>query len=713
MTRIAQQGSGLFDRISGIVAGAMVLAVALGSASIARAAEDLLIADFEGEDYAGWTVEGEAFGDAPARGELPGQMSVTGFLGRGLVNSFVGGDGSTGRLVSPAFAIQRPVINFLAGGGAHSGETCINLRVDDKVVRTATGPNETSGGSEELDWYSWDVRDLIGKRAVIEIVDTHTGGWGHINVDHIHQSDVSRMTAPRERVIVAEQRYLHLPVKTGGKKQRVQVLHDNEIVRDFEIELAEERPDFWVSCDLAPWKGQQLTVRASRLAERSTILDRLRQSNDFPVVGFDTPDRPRIHFTAPRGWLNDPNGLVYLDGEWHLFYQHNPYGWNWGNMHWGHATSRDLVHWKHHPIALTPKKFGDWAFSGSAVVDTENTSGWKTGPEPVLVAAYTSTGRGECIVYSNDRGRTWTEFEGNPVVTHEGRDPRLLWHAKTKRWVMAIYREADDNRWIVFYTSPDLKTWEYTSRIADFFECPDLFELPVDGSEESKWVLYGASGEYILGEFDGREFHKESGKHRLWHGNFYAAQTFSNVSDGRRIQIGWGQGIDFPGRSFNQQMTIPVELRLVKTEEGPRMAAMPVRELREAAKHDLKSTRTVDGVMEIPSLALPIDLELRCEAPAEGTLRLELWGEPITVDFGRKTIAVCDVPAAPLNDSGEEFRLRAIADTGSIEVFVGEGLTAISAKARPRLDSPAIFLMREGAPLKVELRECWNYQDGR
>ena len=191
---------------------------------------------------------------------------------------------------------------------------------------------------------------------------------------------------------------------------------------------------------------------------------------------------------------------------------------------------------------------------------------WHRGSPP-LVVAFTSTGRGECIAYSNDRGRTWTEYAGNPVVRHAGRDPRLLWHEPTKRWVMAVYDETGGARSIAFHSSPDLKTWRFESRIDGFFECPELFELPVDGDCPARrlWVLYAADGEYRLGQFDGQRFAPETGKLRVWYGNFYASQTFSDAPDGRRIQIGWANGIAFPGEPFNQQMTVPCELTLRPT----------------------------------------------------------------------------------------------------------------------------------------------------
>ncbi|HEY2253187.1 MAG TPA: glycoside hydrolase family 32 protein, partial [Planctomycetaceae bacterium] len=530
---------------------ALVVLVLL-AASLAQAADraDVLIADFEGDDYGKWTVAGSAFGLKPAPGALPGQMPVGGFLGKGLVNSFQGGDDSKGKLTSPEFKIERKHINFLIGGGKYPGQTCINLVVAGKVVRTATGPNDRPGGSEQLDWSNWDVSDLADQMAVIEIVDDRAGGWGHINVDHIVQSDRPRRFAPAKRQLVVQKRYLYLPVKTGGQKARMKLVDQGRTVREFDIELAEGAPDFLAFCDVQQFHGRRLSMEVDRLPVESQALDAITQGDAVPDAGslYAEPARPQFHFTSRRGWLNDPNGLVYSHGQWHLFYQHNPYGWGWGNMHWGHAVSPDLFHWQELPIALYPQRYDDWCFSGSAVVDTKNTSGFRTGSGDLLVAAYTSTGRGECIVYSNDAGRTWTEFAGNPVVKHAGRDPKLIWHEPSQTWVMAVYDEPEGKRQIAFYSSKDLKSWAYESRIDGFFECPDLFELPIDGkSDRSNWVLTAADGKYVLGRFDGKRFEAETEKLQVWHGNFYAAQTYSDAPQGRRVQIGWGNGIEFRG----------------------------------------------------------------------------------------------------------------------------------------------------------------------
>ena len=395
-------------------------------------------------------------------------MAVEGFQGRGLVNSFSGGDGSTGTLTSPAFTIDRKAIHFLIGGGGWTDRTCINLIVDGRIVRTANGPNTESGGSERLEPAGWDVSDLAAKTARLQIVDRAIGGWGHINVDHIVLSDKKPPRTLRDvtRALTLQHRYLHLPVKTGAKKCRVALIVDGAAVREFEIELADD-PDWWAHLDVSAWRGREAVLRVNRLAQEATALQRVTQADEIWAASgvYREPLRAQIHFSPRRGWNNDPNGLVYAQGEYHLYFQHNPYGWNWGNMHWGHAVSRDLVHWHELPIAIYPKRFGDWAFSGSAVVDRTNMSGWKQGDNDLLVAAFTSTGRGECIAYSCDRGRTWTEYEGNPVVKHNGRDPRLLWHGPTRRWVMAVYDESDGKRWIAFYTSSNLKTWTFRSRI--------------------------------------------------------------------------------------------------------------------------------------------------------------------------------------------------------------------------------------------------------
>ncbi len=349
---------------------------------------DIVLADFEGSDYAGWTATGGAFGTAPAKGALPGQMAVDGFLGKGLVNSFLGGDDATGTLSSPPFRVERPFLRFLIGGGKDLQKTCMELWVDDKVARSATGPNDRPGGSEHLDWQQWDVRDLEGQTAHLRVVDEAKGGWGHINVDQIVQTarPLPSWITNATREIVIEHRYLHFPVRTGDPKHWLSLRADGTLLKEFEIELADGDPGWWAFWDVSNLLGRRVTLVLDRMREGATALDAIRQADEIPGAAelYHEALRPQFHFSSRRGWNNDPNGLVYRAGEYHLFYQHNPFGWSWGNMHWGHAVSRDLVHWREVGEALEPDALGTM-FSGSGVVDWDNTSGLQRGAEPPLV----------------------------------------------------------------------------------------------------------------------------------------------------------------------------------------------------------------------------------------------------------------------------------------------------------------------------------------
>lgn len=677
-----------------------------------RAADDILIADFESETYGDWKATGEAFGTGPARGTLPGQMPVTGFLGKGLVNSFNKGDGTTGTLISPKFKIQRKFLNFLIGGGGHAGKTCMNLLLDGKVIRTATGPNTEPGGSEELDWSSWDVQNLMGKEVVIQIVDNHIGGWGHINVDHIVQSDAKKAVAAARREIRIEKRYLHLPVRTGAAKRRMKFIVDGKTVREFDIELADD-PALVVFSDVSQFRGQKLTLEVSKIPDDSTVLAKIAASDDLPAANnlYREKLRPQFHFTSRRGWLNDPNGLVYFQGEYHLFYQHNPYGWNWGNMHWGHAVSKDLVHWRELPEALYPPKYGDWCFSGSAFVVKKGQAGFE---RDTLVAAFTSTGRGECLTASSDAGRTWKELPGNPAVKHAGRDPKVIWHEPTKRWIMAVYDEFEGKRWIAFYSSPDLKKWDFESRIEGFFECPDLFEIAVNGTGERKWVLYAADGKYVLGQFDGHQFQAETGKHLVWYGNFYAAQTYSDAPDGRRIQIGWANGITFPGMPFNQQMTVAVELTLRSSTEGVRMFAEPVQSLEtlRTKNHQWKNLILKPGVNPLKDLRGEL-LDIRTEFATNASVGFSLHGTQVVYDAKNKELT-CGPVKAPLARDNGRIRLRILRDRGSIEVFANDGRVAMSVAAIAKNDNRAIEIFARGDAAKIvtldvsEMKSIWG-----
>ncbi len=537
-------------------------------------------------------------------------------------------------------------------------------------------------------------------------LQSHSGRVEFRKVQVSEQSDRRRALEPASRTIALNERYLHLPVQNAAPVRKVTIRCNGATVREFDIKLAEGKPDFWVFDDLQTLQGNTVEV-AAVLPVGSTALASITQRGrppDSDTIGREA-GRPRFHFTARRGWLNDPNGLVFQDGEYHLFFQHNPYGWDWGNMHWGHAVSRDLVHWEEIGEAIRPRAYGDWAFSGSAVIDRENTSGFGSARRAALVAAFTSTGRGECIAFSNDGGRSFTEYDKNPVVKHRGRDPRLFWHEQTQRWVMAVYDEDQDRRWIAFHSSPDLKTWRYESRIEPFFECPDLFNLPVVGAAQAttRWVLSAADGQYLLGEFDGRTFTPDAPKkEQLWYGNFYAAQTFSDTPDGRRIQIGWANGITFPGEPFNQQMTVAVALSLCASPRGPRLFAQPVKELNALRKEScaIDAVAITAGRPLTLDLAEAADVELALKTSGDARVVVDVGGNQFTYNASEQTLTTGTI-RAPLALADGVLSLRVLLDRLSVELFAGDGALALSLPAARSAGSRRMTVSSSSGEVRV------------
>ncbi|ARN56628.1 glycoside hydrolase family 32 protein [Sedimentisphaera salicampi] len=654
--------------------------------------QDILIEDFESEDYGEWQVEGEAFGSGPAQGALPGQMEVGGFRGDRLANSYHGGDDSKGTLTSAKFEVKRPYISFLIGGGGYEGETCINLLSGGEVVRTAEGTNTQSGGSEQLMWDSWNVKKLHGKMVQIQIVDSRTGGWGHINIDHIIQSTKARRVVhDKQREFEFSSKYLNFPVKNGAAKRWISLFIDGEKVREFDIEIAPEDPDFWVYLDVSEFAGKTGSLQIDRCStEWEMGFDAVYQADSFPGQDnlYQEKRRPQFHFTSRRGWMNDTNGMVYHDGKYHLFYQHNPYGWKWGNMTWGHAVSTDLLHWDEWGDAIHPDQMGT-IFSGSAVVDHNNTSGFQTGSGEPLVAFYTSAGnngqwsRGEpftqSAAYSYDGGRSFTKYEGNPIIGEIAggtRDPKVFWHDPTNKWVMVLWIKEDI---FSLFTSDDLKNWQRRSDIPGFFECPEMFELPVDGDPaRSKWVVYGASGDYKLGDFNGTEFAAETEKIKYEYGNcFYASQTFNNVpkSDGRRIQMGWGRGIKMTDMPFNQMILFPVRLTLHSTDDGVRMFANPVREIANLHNQHWRSSEKLVRPGENPLSDISGELfHIKAVIEPRGADKIEFIIRDTAVSYDSSAQQLsCNGKSAPADLENGKLTLELLVDRMSIEIFAQNG----------------------------------------
>ena len=473
-------------------------------------------------------------------------------------------------------------------------------------------------------------------------------------------------------------RYINLPVSQAGGLAKMAFSAGGKQVKDFTIRLAPEKPDYWVFWDISKYKGTELKINYD-----GNISGLKYIYQDDRIAGQDSLykeiNRPQIHFSSRRGWNNDPNGLVWFDGEYHLYYQHNPFEKLWGNMHWGHAVSKDLVHWEEIGIALEPDSSGTM-FSGSAVIDRENTAGWG---KNALVAFYTAAGKkmSQNVAYSTNRGRSFTKYAGNPILGPD-RDPKVFWYEPKKTWVMVLY---NDN-YNIIYNSKDLKKWVEKSTVPGFYECPEFFELSVDGNpKNSKWVMYGASGTYMTGNFDGENFTPEHGKYFYSWGSQYAAQTYNNVPDGRRIQIGWGR-IEHKGMPFNQMMLFPSNLTLRTTSEGVRLFCEPVKEI-ESLHHksyswsNLTTEEANEKLKEVKG-----DLfHLKMNTEIVHGLGLELFyrGNPVVYfdgNFNRFNGApyICDIPGI------FRFDIEVILDRTSVEAYIGKGKLFISEQLKER-----------------------------
>ena len=443
------------------------------------------------------------------------------------------------------------------------------------------------------------------------------------------------------------------------------------------------------------------------------------------VVPYGEALRPQVHFTPAANFMNDPNGLVYFEGEYHLFYQHNPFGDRWGHMSWGHAVSPDLLHWTHLPVALAEES-GVMIFSGSAVVDRDDTSGL-CGGRPCLVAIYTGHSKElqtQNLAYSRDRGRTWTKFAGNPVVDvglKDFRDPKVFWYEPAKRWVMVTVLA--DQRKVRLFGSRDLKRWEVLSdfgpagAIGGVWECPDLFPLAVEGEAGSeRWVLDvdlnpggaagGSGGQYFVGRFDGTAFVAEQTSDRvLWSDfgkDFYATISFSDIppADGRRIWMAWMSNWQYandePTSPWRGALSVPRELALRRTPDGLRLAQRPVRELERLRSGD--TPVVVSSRTSLPAAA-EFQLTVSLGSAAAGIRLSNAAGESVEIGAGgspsevfvdrrrsRATPFHAEYPgrhAGPIRDARGVVELRVIVDTSTVEVFAGNGETTISDRLFP------------------------------
>ncbi len=479
----------------------------------------------------------------------------------------------------------------------------------------------------------------------------------------------------------------------------------------------------------ASWFG--LMVSYASVTCSQPVISSQAESNKL----FTEKHRPQFHFSPERNWMNDPNGMVYFEGEYHLFYQHDRYDEVFTNMSWGHAISKDLIHWKEYPKALVPDGDGlGLIFSGSIVVDKHDSAGFG---KNAFVAIYTGTHprQQQCIAYSTDKGRTWTKYKHNPVIRNEVdddipddfRDPKVVWHEPTKKWIMSL--AVKDH--VEFWSSTNLRQWSRESEFGKTFgshsgvwECPDLFELPIEGSAHKRWVLLvsinpggpngGSATQYFVGNFDGKHFvidedfnrQLTSGGRWVDYGtDNYAGVTWSNVTD-RRISIGWMSNWDYamkaPTHPWRGAMTIPRTLRLVQTHDGLRLASWPVKEIESICNNHKKVFKNervessfgfADAVSKTPIYELTLELEgadkngfvlelsndldqrlLVGFSPEEDRFFIDrtLSGKG---DFSNSFLARHH---APRLCQDRTIRLRILVDRSSVEIFADEGLTVMT-----------------------------------
>ena len=552
--------------------------------------------------------------------------------------------------------------------------------------------------------------------------------------------------------INTNQRYLLLPVEEVMPDVRVSMIVNNKEVNVADVRLAVNRVDYFVPLDLSDYAGKNILLKF-KLGSNDPIRGKLSAVCCKEMKLSDTFDtgnrekfRPTYHFSPLYGWMNDPNGMVYKDGEYHLFYQHNPYGSKWGNMHWGHAISKDLINWEHRPDAITPDALGT-IFSGSAVVDTDNTAGFGAG---AIVAIYTqnSDRQVQSIAYSTDNGRSFTKYENNPVLTSDARDfrdPKVFWHKETQRWIMllAVGQEMQ------IFSSSNLKDWAFESSFGEgqgahggVWECPDLFELPVDGTNEKKWVLLcnlnpggpfgGSATQYFVGTFNGKEFVNESPsktKWMDWGKDHYATVTWSDAPDNRRIAIAWMSNWqyanDVPTSQYRSPNSVPRDLSLFTVDGETYLQSAPSPELLKLRDISKKRSFKVNGTRIIKDMIADnegaYEIELTIENQHADVIGFRLYndkGEEVDMQYDmkekkfsmdrRKSGEVGFNENFPMLtwttiESGkDELKLRLFVDKSSVEAFGDGGRFVMTNQVFPSEPYTHIDFYSKGGAYKVD-----------
>lgn len=538
--------------------------------------------------------------------------------------------------------------------------------------------------------YSWTIRHLVSEQNIVSLDVTED--------------------------------YLLLPIQDDAPEGKICIVKDNEQKGTLmNVRLARERVDSYVPFELSAYKGQHISIDIQGVPANALCWKELKMSDSFDMTNKEM-FRPVYHHTPVYGWMNDPNGMFYKDGVYHLYFQYNPYGSVWGNMHWGHSTSTDLMHWNFEGCAIVPDAWGA-IFSGSCVVDHNNTAGFGKG---AVVAFYTSAKatpwgdvQSQSMAYSLDNGKTFTKYEGNPILTSsekDFRDPKVFWYAPGKHWVMMLAV----GQHMEIYSSVNLKEWKKESEFGAMqgahggvWECPDLVEIPVEGTREKKWVLIcnlnpggpfgGSAAQYFVGSFDGKKFVNESPtqtKWMDWGKDNYATVTWNNAPDGRCIALGWMSNWQYannvPTRQYRSANTLARDLTLYREGQELFLKSTPSVEVKKARgkkvsipsfkvseKHEIVNLfEDNQGAYEVEILiqnagASKIAFCLLNDKGEKVSMYYDLnrkqfvmdRSESGTVDFSKDFPAVTVAPA----NVDKELVLRLFVDRSSIEAFGEDG----------------------------------------
>lgn len=470
-------------------------------------------------------------------------------------------------------------------------------------------------------------------------------------------------------LITESTRYLIVPTSSSAPVSKLRLFSGERLLLDLDAHVDFALAETVMYYDLRPFIG--LDVRVGHESGKSFGFS---QSKPEPI---SEPSRPLLHFTAGQGWLNDPNGLIYYEGQYHLFFQHNPVGRGWGNMHWGHAVSNDLISWHETDIALYPDELGDM-FSGSAIIDRDNLLGLKENEHDPLLLFYTAAGGGrelnagakftQCLAYSTDGAKTFRKYAKNPIVPHikgGNRDPKVIRDPDSGVYIMALYLDGDEYMLLV---SDNLTDWKplQTINLRGDNECPDFYPL-TDSDGRRKWVLTGAHDCCVVGDFDPeRGFTNLSETRKFGFGAAYAAQSFEGA-DGRRLRFSWNRFTDMPSRSFNCEMSVPCEMKLC----GGSLRIAPARELYEAvAGRECYENLPAHGISREITLPCLLTLEL---SRIEEAITINLCGNLLRLDAAGGLITVNGGETMPLCVSAGKVGLQIIADNYGIEIFDLDG----------------------------------------